>query len=57
MEILFHGSVVVAARTNARGGENGGNGRGVKVFGRMISSLALGMMNRKGAKAQNFLTK
>lgn len=30
MEFLFHGSDLLAARTNARGGENGGNGTGVK---------------------------
>jgi len=33
MEILFHGSVLVAARTNARGGENAGNRGGVKFLG------------------------
>jgi len=32
MEILFHGSGWFAARTNARGGENGGNRSGVKFL-------------------------
>ena len=38
MEILFHGSVLVAARTNARGGENGGNRGAVKDFGGFVKS-------------------
>ena len=33
MEVLFHGSVLVAARNNARGGENAGNRGGVKFLG------------------------
>jgi hypothetical protein len=53
VEILFHGSVVFAARTNARSGENGRNGRSVKIFGRLSLRAAPGTACGKRGDVSN----